>query len=352
MIEITDKRDPNTFRTVTFSGYKKTEVKKQLHTNIMHGKVEQSLYWCAELICGGQYIEIWDTILTLAGKHIHYGNPKLPIYLEKRFEDFKSIIEGGFAGYEIKMRNSDKIRKLFAEIMCILCFSQKKHSFDSIKIDKDEFDITQISYKLRADSLAYITPIFMSEDPKECFIAGNELAYCVTEKGRNSNEACYWIEWISEFESICARKKTKCVCERRSSMPVDGRYQTELVWFMWDILLHETSKRDQLTRKIMKSLLTLFCLRYTSASKKKRRFILYTAVYMLTEKINALIPICTKNDMIHKIVQNLDPIYKELKKNEVKPETDYMYHGVKQSSLERTIAKLETMNNIGFIPRG
>ena len=37
------------------------------------------------------------------------------------------------------MRNNNKIRQIFAEIIIVLCLSRKKHAFEPIKIKKDDY---------------------------------------------------------------------------------------------------------------------------------------------------------------------------------------------------------------------
>ena len=58
------------------------------------------------------------------GKHIHIGNPRLPLYINMRLDNFKDIINAGYTSNLLKLRNNEKIRKLFGEIMCYVI--QKK----------------------------------------------------------------------------------------------------------------------------------------------------------------------------------------------------------------------------------
>ena len=141
--DITDKRDIKEFKGITFSKYKKIDAKKELLNNLSCGKIEPC-YWSAEYICAGHYADMGNNIF-ICSKHIHLGNPKLPIYLDLRLNHFKdNILNGGYQDNILKMRNNDKIRKLFGEIISVLCLSKKKHTFDNIKVNKDDFVITKL----------------------------------------------------------------------------------------------------------------------------------------------------------------------------------------------------------------
>lgn len=349
--EINDTRSPKDFIGISFSKFKKTDVKKQLLNSLINGKLENSCYWSAELICAGHYLDLWELIILCAGKHIHIGNPKLPIYIDMRIQMFKEIANCGYTNDELKMRNSKKIRILFVELICIICFSRKMHSYNTIKIEKNEFNMTNLGFRLKADNVNYGTSIFMKEDPKELFVAINELAFCVSRGNMNNHNACYWIEWILEFESICKKKKEKCTCERRSFIPVISKLQMDIVWIIWELLLHESTKRPKIIQKIIKSLLNLFCIRYTPGAKKRRKHLIYFAVGLLTNMCNMATPIIENKTLIENIIPKIDGIYKQVKKNELKPATDYLFHGIKKSNLEKTLEKIDLFNKFNFIPR-
>ncbi len=349
--DINDVRTPAMFRGISFSGFKKTEVKTQMVENMKKGKVEQACYWCAELVGAGHYSDIWEIILYFFGKHIHLANPKIAIYLSMRYTIFKNIIAQGFYINELQLRNHTQIRRLFAEVICNLTLSPKKQGFEPIKIDrKEEFEIQHLIEKACAPSLDYSSSILTKEDPNELTIALNEFAYQISRDSKNMSAACYWTEWLSEFEVICKTKKQPIRCQRRS-YPVDKKWQKDAVWLIWDAILNESERRDNaLVDKIIQAIMEIFCINYTTAANKRRRFLIYFAISLLTEPVVITGEIVSNREVLENALLHVNQLYKQIKENEYSPNTEYLFSNMdKESQFEKTIQKLEIMQGINGV---
>jgi len=349
---INDIRSPTDFRGISFSKYKRTEVKRALLENLMKGNshIETTLHWTTELVCSGHFMDIWEIILHYMGKHIHLGNPRLTVYLENRFTIFRNIMTQSNYTCELKLRNNTNIRKLFAEVICLLAFSPRRHGFEQVKINRvEEFDITQMTERLCAPNITFVEPIFKKSDPKELFIAINEFAFAISPECKDLIKACYWIEWVVEFELICTKRKKRCICERRTWAVVENKHQKDIIWLIWDAILNQMDTKSVFIQKTLNSLLQLFCIKYTTGSCKKRRYLLYFAVGLLTEPVQENIELISieNKKMVSVITSQIDKMYKQIKKNEESPNTDYLFGNIKQdNNAENSFKRLEIMDNI------
>ena len=138
-----------------------------------------------------------------------------------------------------------------------------------MKSKKSEFNLHLLSDQLTAPNISYVQPYFQKEDPKELYIALNEFCYQLIVK-KDSIPIIFWIDWILDFEAMCQKKKIKMTCARRSSMPVFEKDQLDPIWIIWEIVL-EQSKQHSMGHKIIQNILELYCIRYTSSTKRKRK---------------------------------------------------------------------------------
>ena len=300
---IADKRTADVFRKTTFSNYQRSAVKKELIQSLIHSKIEPAMNWMIELLCSGHVSDIWEIILFFYAKHIHIANPKLPIYIHARFNTFKQSIE---TSDDLSIRNNEIIRKLFSEMITVLCLSNKHHSYEIIKFNKMDFNLLTTD-RLKAPSVVFVEPIFKTGDPKPLFVPLNEFSYMIHCK--NSLDACYWIEWILEYISI-----KKCSAIART---LSNKHPTDCIWIIWEILIYYSNKLSDPIQKIMQSVLQLFLIKYTPACNERRRFLLYYAVSLCCNTIQLDIPMVEQKHMIDPVYEKCKILYRNIKKHEI-----------------------------------
>jgi len=127
------------------------------------------------------------------------------------------------------------------------------------------------------------------------------------------------------------------------------------IWFIWDIILLASAERNPLVGSVIQSLLSLFTLRYIPSAAKKRKYLVYFAISMVTDVVDLEQGIIkeTNKSQLEVVSSKIETIYKQIKENEQSPNVDYLFLNGAKSNLDKTIAKLEQMNKLGgtFIPR-
>ena len=310
-ILINDTRLITDFKITTYSNYNKAQVKIKLIKAILENDIESACFWSAEYICAGQYLYLWNIIIDIVSKHINIASPLLAIYIDKRVQNFKQLVESNNNSNILDLRNNESIRVLFGEIIIILCKSSKQPTIQSIKINKStDYSINHISNISKADSVEYIQSVFKEGDPQYLFVALNEFAYNISLKVKDSYKACYWIEWV-----INAKTKTKNNSYKRNFIDISDKYKSDAIWIIWEIIIL-TSKYHNITiQSIIRSLLSIFCLHYSHSVPKKRKFILYYAVELLCKPIDLTKPVWKSKEEINTILEKINNIYKDINKN-------------------------------------
>ena len=325
-ITIIDIRRPSEFKGITFSGYLKNDARKALIQNIQGVMTAEACYWVAELLCSGHYNDLIEILVDYYVKNIHIANAKLVMYLENRISSFKTMLKDNYQHIELTARNDDTIRMIFHEMVVILSLAKKKQSISSSKLyDDEDFCLPILENKFMADSDEYANKIFREDDAEELFVPLNEFGYCIATN--NTMQAIYWVDWMLEYNSICLKDGVVLTCEKRKFLNryVEYKFQGDIVWLMWDLLVALTIKQENL-KKLIYSALHLFMYDYRTTNCKKKKHILYFAIQLLTEKYDITQPIIPVKDkeQVEDFKAKMHIVYEEVKKSEESAGLQYL----------------------------
>ena len=77
---------------------------------------------------------------------------------------------------------------------------------------------------------------------------------------------------------------------------------------------------------------------------------IYFGVILLTEPFDSEIPLYKNDNIIKQVTKKIDNIYKQIKANEVVPNTDYLFNNsINSGNLEKTLNKIDQMNSMNNI---
>jgi hypothetical protein len=301
-MEIVDSRV--NFQSTTFTNYKKSHVIKELTKCMYHQKLDEAFVWTTDLLCSGHIIDLWNIYIQFICKYIHIHNPKLPIFLYKKFEEFKVIAN---KTPDFKLRNNKEIRLIFFTITAVLtnCNKDSILDFDNLKFDLK----LDIFANLKAPNIHYAQPYFKAGDPKEYFISLNELTYHLKDT-KNKMDILYWLEWILEYEQSSIKKKKIIGCIQRDFAP-----NTNIIWLVWEILL--SCKKGPILDKVIDSIFSLFKIKYTPACNKKKKGLLHLAIMFIISDIDYQKKLVENVGIFNNLEKNILTTFEQIKKNEI-----------------------------------
>ena len=182
---INDDREIKDFKDKTFSDYKKKEVLLIFEKSILQDSLENSCYWCLELLISGHIQDIWITLFIIYFKYVNINNIKL---IDKLFNRYIFYLKIKREIPLLNLRNNQNIRNYLTEIITIICRSKKNKPLRLSKVNKEDFNINILSQKFKAKQ-DYVKLIVREEDPQELNIILNEF-YC-NLKLKNYDDALY-----------------------------------------------------------------------------------------------------------------------------------------------------------------
>jgi hypothetical protein len=304
-MEIEDSR--RVFKKNTISNYKKTNVIKELEKSIYYHKTEEAFFWTGQLLCSGFIIEIWNLYIYFICKYIHINNPKIPLYLYKKFTEFKEISEN--CSNDFELRNIDEVRVILFSITQILSECKKDTTLDTLKF---VFKFEDVFQNLKAPNVDYIKPYFKDGDPKELFISLNEFVYHLVET-KSKIDILYWIDWIIGYDEMLQKKKKPVFCEERDFIKTK---HLNIIWILFEIFF--SFKEPVILSKVIESLFELFTIKYTPSSNKKKKYILnYCVMLIITDKVDFNKPIIENTGVFTHLKDNIELIFSQIKKSEV-----------------------------------
>jgi hypothetical protein len=297
------------FKSQTFSNFKKSKVLKELENCIHYQKKEEAFYWTGELLCSGHVMDLWNLFLYVLSKYIHIHNPLLPLYLYKKYNDFKESATE--VDHDLELRNHPDIRTTLFTITLLLCESKRETVLEDLHFT---FSFENIFSNLKAPNIDYIKPYFKEGDSKEIFIPLNELAYHLFET-KNRMDIFYWMDWMIQYDEQCTRKKKPIVCAPRDFIPVKS---TNIIWILFEMF--QSFQEPEILSKVIHSIMNLFSIKYSPHSNKKKKHLLNLCVMYIHGKVDFTTKLIENTTILGPIQENIQMIFQQIKKNEIHSE--------------------------------
>jgi hypothetical protein len=316
---IYDNRKSVYFKTNTFSNYIKKEVFSEFIKSIKNGNIETSCHWGVELHCSGYLEEVWDKLILLSSQVVNIAVPKITSYIFNRFQNFLEIV-GDCPNSEIllSIRNNQTIRYQLCEVICLLSTSQKRELNKIANIKPYELDLNWVRSNKRLIENNLTTPSFIKTgDSSNIHIILYQFHQYLTYSKKDVHNAIYWMSWLFEWDNKYKNNPNYTI-ESRKIKSLDAKYQKDIVWVLWEIIISETNNRNQeyISTQIQ-ALYQLYKFNYSTGKRRSRLPLMIHAITLLSLNVDWNTQLTDKQDIIKQVCVQINKLYIDIKQNQV-----------------------------------
>jgi hypothetical protein len=273
----------------------------QLQKAIKQGDIESCCHWVAYIDIMNLQEHLWEKLILYCSKYIHIHNPKLPLLLHKKIQQFKDVEKTMNAHDEIWKNHS--IRRNWCQLMFVIVGSKKgivytlpnSNTFNVAVLDTIDLHPIVLR-KRRSDDSSFIQKMISMILTTPLF--SEKLTYL---------HIMYKLESSSQFPYHCSS---------RPFSSVESKYHHDWIWLLWECILEKAILENVNAYEIIISLQYLFCYRYQSSKKYGRYPLVVHALLLCEDNKNVLFhqnvfSMCDQS-LILKACNNIDSIYDEI----------------------------------------
>lgn len=317
---ITDGR--RAFKDVSYSKHKRTAVFAQWQRELLAQQYEACCHWAAEIDCSLWQDVLWERIVLVASKHVHLHCPKVVLLVAQRYRDFlrtttKTAHTAPMAMHE--RRNNPALRRNLAQVLGVLCFSEKGPVYQLPKVDAHRIDVSKLPSSLHP----WVVPHRRSGD--------NELvlkfisAIVRSVEAHTMHKALFWLSALMHFEKQLKKERKLAIdmAPRTIEGLELGKHARDWIWLLWTVLSHAppTAYEPRLKRSL-DDLTFLFSRGFTTGKKSSRAPLTIHAMLLLSASTapggidwsGTVFPNMATAQMVDSALRNIDIMYRDIKR--------------------------------------
>lgn len=205
---------------VSFRHFSKSTVFKHLRDSTRKGDFEEACHWATEIDLSDWQVELFDFFFTFSSTYLLTKSPKIAVYLQQKFELFKSIYFDSRASV-IKLHQNQAWRDLWVECLGVLVLNEKDD--DLLSLSRIElYQLENLIQKVKIHTIhpwLQTLPESTSRDPVHQFLVRCTSLLLLHLETKSLQEALTILSCIFEYESYVKREKQKMTCIAREIPP-------------------------------------------------------------------------------------------------------------------------------------